>query len=285
MYHTSPLFPDKLYIRLQYRHLLGYWPNLDNPKTFHEKVQWLKLHDRKPIYTQMVDKYEAKSFIAKKVGAEYVIPTLGIYNSVDEIDYDKLPDQFVIKTTHDSGTVIVCRNKEKLDKKYVKKFISKRLRRKIYYSEREWPYKDVKPRIIIEQLIGPECDDIWDYKFFCFDGKPEVMFVVTNRFKEGGHKADFFDMNGNHLDVTQPGFENNPVRPVLPPCFDKMKELASVLSAGIPQLRVDFYYVDDKIYVGELTFSDSGGYSPFIPDEWNIRMGNCINLPNEKENN
>lgn len=281
MFHLSPIFPDKLYLKLQFKHRLGYKLDLDHPKTFNEKLQWLKLYDRKPIYTKMVDKYEAKDFITEIVGQEYVIPTLGIYNSVNEIDYDKLPNEFVIKTTHDSGTVIVCKDKNKLDRNYVKKYISTRLKRRYYYAEREWPYKNVKPRIIIEELIGKNCDDIWDYKFFCFNGEPKLMFIVTNRFKEGGHKADFFDMDGNHLDVCQPGFENNPIRPTLPDCFEKMKDLASKLSKGIAQLRVDFYYVNGQVYVGELTFSDSGGYAPFTPKEYNYIMGNYIKLPIE----
>jgi len=279
MYHTSPLFPDKLYIFLQFWHVLGYKPNLDNPKTFNEKLQWLKLYDRKPIYTKMSDKYAAKEFIAEKVGNEFVIPTIGIYDSVKDIDYDILPNEFVIKTTHDSGTVVVCKDKSTLDRNYVRKYIGKRLKRKYYYAEREWPYKNVKPRIIIEQFIESDKDDIWDYKFYCFNGVPKMMLIVTNRFKDGGHRGDFFDADGNHLDVCQPGFENNPNRPELPNCFEKMKELASILSKGVPHLRVDFYYEKGHIYVGELTFSDSGGYAPFIPDEYNYIMGDYIKLP------
>lgn len=281
VYHLSPIIPDKQYLKFQFKSLLHYDLNLENPKTFNEKLQWLKIYDRKPIYSALVDKYEVKQFVTDQIGPGHVIPTLGIYNSVDEINYDKLPDSFVIKTTHDSGTVIVCKDKSILDKNYVKKFITKRLKRRYYYYEREWPYKNVKPRIIIEELIGKNDDDILDYKFFCFDGKPEMMFIVSNRFKEGGHKGDFYDMDGNHLNVWQPGFENNSIRPELPNCYKKMQEYASILSKGIPQLRVDFYYVNGVIYVGELTFSDGGGYCPFIPDEYNYIMGDYIKLTNK----
>lgn len=279
MYHFGHCLPDEFYIKRQYKQIVGEYPDLKNPTKYCEKVQWLKLHDHKPIYTQMVDKYEAKKFIADIVGDKYIIPTLGIYNSVDEIDYDKLPNEFVIKTTHDSGTVIVCRDKAKLDKNYVRKFINKRLKRKYFYAEREWPYKHVKPRIIIEALIGKDMQDLWDYKFFCFDGEPKLMFIITERFTESGHKADFYDMDGNHVDVYQPGYENNPNRPELPACFDEMKLLAAKLSKDVPHLRVDFYFADNQIYVGELTFSDGGGYSPFIPDKWNKIMGDYIKLP------
>lgn len=279
MYHLSPLFSDEFYIKKQFKYLLGYDVNLEKPKTFQEKLQWLKLHDRKPIYTKMVDKYEAKKFISSIVGEEYIIPTLGIYNSVDEIDYNKLPNEFVIKTTHDSGTVIVCRDKSQLDKNYVRKYINKRLKRKYYYAEREWPYKHVKPRIIIEALIGKDIQDLRDYKFFCFSGEPKLMFIISERFTGSGHKADYYDMYGNHVDVYQPGYENNPNRPELPACFSEMKRLAAKLSKDVPHLRVDFYFADNRIYVGELTFSDAGGYLPFIPDKWNMIMGDYITLP------
>lgn len=282
MYHTSSLFPDKLYLKLQFRHLMGYKLDLEHPKTFQEKLQWLKLYDRKPIYHKMVDKYEAKEYIAEKVGSEYVIPTLGIFSSVDEIDYDKLPNEFVIKTTHDSGTVVVCKDKSKLDKENVRKFISKRLRRRYFYTEREWPYKNVKPRVIVEKNINVNDEDLKDYKFFCFDGEPKALYITTNRGMEGGLKEDFFYADGRHMEVNQKGYNNNTQTPSLPINFEKMKDLARVLAKGIPQLRVDFYEIDGNVYVGELTFSDGGGFSPFVPDEYNKIFGDWIKLPIDK---
>lgn len=278
MLHTAGLYSDKFYIKRQFKHYLHYSPNLTNPRTFQEKLQWLKLYDRKPVYSVMVDKYEAKDFIQKKIGAEYIIPTIGIYNHSSEIDYDLLPEQFVMKTTHDSGTVVVCKDKSKLDIDKTNRYLDKRLRRKYYLIEREWPYKNVKPRIIVEKLIGQPGEDLCDYKFFCFDGQPKLMFIVSNRWGEGGHKADFFDMEGNPVKVYQPGYENTLVPPQLPSCFEKMKELASTLSEGVPHLRVDFYYTNNQIYVGELTFSDSGGYVPFVPDDYNYILGDYIHL-------
>lgn len=278
-YHCSFLFPDEFYIKIQFEYFMKYKLNLDNPKSFSEKLQWLKLYDRKPIYTKMVDKYEAKGFISEKVGMEYVVPTLGIYNTVSEIDYNSLPNSFVMKTTHDSGTVVVCQDKSLLDKKKTHSFLSKRLRRKYFYSEREWPYKDVKPRIIIEKNINQNNEDLKDYKFYCFDGEPKVLYITTNRGGKGGLKEDFFDADGNHLDATQKGYYNNPITPQLPSNFEKMKELARILSNGIPHLRVDFYEINNNIYVGELTFSDGGGYAPFIPHKYELLFGDWITLP------
>ena len=282
MCHTASFYPDKFYIKKQFKHCLGYKLDLENPKTFQEKLQWLKLYDRKPVYAQMVDKYEAKDFIKEKVGDEYIIPTIGIFNRAEEIQYEDLPQSFVMKTTHDSGTVVVCKDKAQLNIDQTNNYLNKRLKRNYYYREREWPYKDVKPRIIVEKLIGNEGEDLRDYKFFCFNGEPKLMFVVSNRWKVGGHKADFFDMEGNKVDVYQPGYENSTVAPQLPPCFEQMKELASILSAGIPHLRVDFYFTNNQIYVGELTFSDSGGYVPFIPEQYNKILGDWIHLPIDK---
>lgn len=282
MYHLSPLFTDKTYIKLQFRHLMGYRLDLEHPTTFQEKLQWLKLNDRKPIYHQMVDKYEAKRFIEERIGAEYVIPTLGLYDTANEIDYDTLPEAFVMKTTHDSGTVIVSTDKASLDKTYVQQFLTKRLKRNYYYTEREWPYKGLKPRIIIEENINTDNEDLKDYKFFCFDGEPQALYITTNRGMEGGLKEDFFYANGEHMEVNQEGYHNNPITPQLPINFEKMKDLARILAAGIPQLRVDFYEVKGKVYVGELTFSDGGGYAPFAPKEYDTIFGDWIKLPTDK---
>lgn len=282
MYHLSPLFSDEFYIKKQFKYLLGYDVNLENPKTFQEKLQWLKLHDRKPIYTKMVDKYDAKEFIAEKVGKEFVIPTIGVYNSFDEIDFTTLPDSFVMKTTHDSGTVIVCHDKNALNKKEVQKFLSKRQHRNYYFTEREWPYKDVKPRIIIEKNININGEDLSDYKFYCFNGEPKALYITTNRGKIGGLKEDYYLIDGTHIDCTQIGYPNNEIQPKLPINFDRMKKLATDLSKGIPHLRVDFYEIDGQIFVGELTFSDGGGYALFTPEKYNRIFGEWIKLPDIK---
>lgn len=282
MYHTSPLWSDRFYIRHQFKTFMGCWPNLDNPKTFQEKLQWLKLNDRKPIYATMVDKYEAKSFLKERVGEEFVIPTIGIYDKVSQIDYSQLPDSFVMKTTHDSGTVVVCQDKSKLNIKETNKFLSKRQKRNYYLTEREWPYKNVKPRIIIEENINKEGGELNDYKFYCFNGEPKILYITSNRSKEGGLREDYFDIKGNHIEVTQKGYPNNQITPLLPQNFNIMKDLARILSAGIPHLRVDFYEIGGKIYVGELTFSDGGGYASFDPESYNRIIGDWLVLPQEQ---
>lgn len=282
MVHTAWLYSDSFYIRNQFKHNLHYTPNLKHPHTFQEKLQWLKLYDRKPLYSTMVDKYDAKKFIGKKIGFEYVVPTLGIYEHASNIDYDSLPVSFVMKTTHDSGTVVICRDKSSLDITRTNSFLEKRLHRKYWLIEREWPYKNVKPRIIIEKFLGNNNEDLHDYKWFCFDGEPKLMFIISGRNTVSGHKADFYDMSGHSVKIWQPGYNNSEFPPSVPPCFKEMKYLAKVLSSGIKHLRVDFYYTDNHIYVGELTFSDSGGYLEFMPKEWNITLGNWITLPSDE---
>lgn len=270
--------PDKAYLKFMFRVNIGKKLDLDNPKTFNEKIQWLKLNDRKDIYTTMVDKYEAKNYVAEKIGEEFIIPTLGVWDKFEDIDFDKLPEQFVLKCTHDSGGLVICRDKSKLDIKNAKTKINKCLKKNYYKHGREWPYKNVKPRIIAEQYMeDSNTGDLPDYKFFCFNGVVKAMFIATERFGKEETKFDFFDENFNHLPFTN-GHPNadNPLKK--PEQFEKMKELASVLSKGIPQVRVDFYEINNKIYFGELTFSHWGGMVPFNPEEWDEKMGEFIKL-------
>lgn len=284
MYHTSPLFPDKLYLKLQFRHLMGYKLDLEHPKTFQEKLQWLKLYDRKPIYHKMVDKYEAKEYIAEKVGSEYVIPTLGIFSSVDEIDYDKLPNEFVIKTTHDSGTFVICRNKSDLDWQNVKKFISKRQKRTNYYHPyKEWPYDGVKPRIIVEKFLTDGRQELNDYKFYCFNGKPMIYYITTNKGIGLPTRQDFYDINGSHLEIQDIGYPNNEISiPPVPKCLEEMVRLSEILAQDTYHLRVDFYEINGHVYVGELTFFEGSGYCKFTPEKYNRILGDWIKLPIDK---
>ena len=254
--------------------------NLDNPQTFNEKLQWLKLYDRKPEYTTMVDKYAVKRYVADIIGEEYIIPTLGVWNHFNEIDFDKLPNQFVLKCTHDSGGIVICKDKNKLDLKSAKKKIEKCLRRNYYWSSREWPYKNVKPRIIAEEYLSDtKTNDLYDYKFFCFGGEVKCFKVDYDRFIE--HHANYFDKNGNIL----PFGEAN-----LPPIYDKnikmtknlkkMCEFAEKLTAGKPFLRADFYDVEGKIYFGELTFYPASGMGKFTDDSWDECLGKWLKLSN-----
>ncbi len=271
--------PDKAYIKIEYRLRMGKKLNLKNPQTFNEKLQWLKLYNRKPEYTKMVDKYDAKAYVAERIGEEYIIPTIGVWDKFEDIDFDSLPDQFVLKCTHDSGGLVICRDKSKLDIEDAKKKIEKSLQRKYYLSGREWPYKNVKPRIIAEAYMEDTATaELRDYKFFCFDGQVKALFIATERAsKTEETKFDFFDENFNHLPFTN-GHPNAAVIPEKPVNFEKMKELAGKLSVGIPHLRVDFYEVNGKIYFGELTFSHWGGMMPFEPEEWDETFGSWIQI-------
>ena len=270
---------DETYLKLCYRGVFSKKLNLENPQTFNEKLQWLKLYDRKPEYTTMVDKYAVKKYVADKIGEEYIIPTLGVWNNFDDIDFDKLPNQFVLKCTHDSGGLVICKDKSKLDIKAAREKINKSLKRNFYYLGREWPYKDVPPRIIAEKYMeNRDTKDLRDYKFFCFDGVPQVLFIATDRQSEGEEtKFDFFDMDFKHLDLIN-GHPNSNISIDCPNNFDKMKYLARILSKGIPQLRVDFYEINGRTYFSELTFSHWSGMVPFEPEEWDYKLGQWIKL-------
>ena len=272
------LFNDKTYLKIRYYATFKKNLNLQNPQTFNEKLQWLKLNDRKDIYAKMVDKYEAKSYVSKIIGNKYIIPTLGIYNNFDEIDFNKLPNQFVIKCTHDSGGLVIVTDKSKLDIEKSKKKINKSLKRNYYYPGREWPYKNVKPRIIIEKYMKDNSiNDLMDYKFFCFNGKCKFFKIDFNRLTK--HQANYYDINGNFLpfgeEICPPDFSK---KLELPVNLKKMINLAEKLSQNITFLRVDFYEINGNIYFGELTFYPASGFGKFQPEEWDLKLGNLIDL-------
>lgn len=269
--------PDRIFLELVYWLRMGKKLNLKEPKIYNEKLQWLKLYDRNPEYTRLVDKHEVKSFVAERIGEEYIIPTLGVWDNVEDIDFDALPNQFVLKCTHDSGGLVICRSKKDLDLRAARNKIKKRLKRNYYWYGREWPYKNVKPRIIAEPYLEDKKNgELRDYKFFCFDGQAKVMFVATERQKKGEEvKFDFFDMDFKHLDLRQ-GHPNAKSPVEKPETFEQMRKLAELLSQGIPQIRVDFYEVDGKNYFGEMTFFHFCGTVPFEPEEWDYTFGEWI---------
>lgn len=274
---------DEKYLKMAFKDRMGYPLDLKDPKTFNEKLQWLKLYNRRPEYTTMVDKYEVKKYVAERIGEEYIIPTLGVWDKFDDIDFDALPNQFVLKCTHDSGGLVIVRDKSKLDKKAAREKIEKSLKRNYYWSSREWPYKNVKPRIIAEQYMEDSVtQELRDYKFFCFGGEMKVMFIASERYNDTTEtRFDFFDRDFRHLDFRN-GHPNADVPPAKPEKFEEMCVLAEKLSQSIPLLRVDFYEVDGKIYFGELTFSHWGGMMPFEPAEWDRKLGDWITLPETK---
>lgn len=275
---------DERYIRRVFKITMGKDLNLEDPKTYSEKLQWMKLYDRNPLYTSLVDKHEVKSLIAAKIGPEFIIPTLGVWDDFDEIDFEKLPDRFVLKCTHDSGGLVICKDKGSLNVDKIKKKINKCLKHSYFWGDREWPYKNIRPRIIAEQYMeDSQTEELRDYKFFCFNGVVKALFIATDRYK-GEHetKFDFFDENYNHLPFTN-GHPNADVIPQKPKCFEEMKRIAAVLSEGIPQVRVDLYEVDGKVYFGEMTFFHWSGHMPFEPEEWDYIFGSWIDLPKKNK--
>ena len=276
------LIPDELYLRWKWRLVMGYKLPLDNPQTYNEKLQWLKLYNRKPEYVQMVDKYEAKHYVANIIGEEYIIPTIGVWDSIDAINFDELPNQFVLKCTHDSGGIVICKDKSKLDVNAAKRKLKKGLKSNYYYQNREWPYKNVKPRIIAEQYMeDSDTHELRDYKFFCFDGVMKALFIASERQVKGEEtKFDFFDADFRHLDIRN-GHPNADEPPAKPKTFEEMKKMAELLSKDIPHLRVDFYEVNGKAYFGELTFSHWSGMVPFEPPKWDEIFGQWLSLPKD----
>ncbi|MBR2343775.1 MAG: glycosyl transferase [Clostridia bacterium] len=280
----SRLIPDRAYLKMKYRASFGRKLNLKDPKTYNEKLQWLKLYDRCPEYTDIVDKYEVKRIVADIIGEEYIIPTLGAWEKAEDIDFDALPEKFVLKCTHDSGGLVICRDKAELDIEAARKKLKRALKRNFYHLGREWPYKNVKPRIIAEEYMEDEATgELRDYKFFCFDGTPRALFIATERQKAGEEvKFDFFDMDYTHLPFRH-GHPNADTIPEKPKNFELMKSLAEKLSAGFPQVRADFYEVNGRVYFGELTFFHHNGFMPFDPEEWDYTFGEWITLPKKTE--
>lgn len=274
------LLSDRLYLILLYRGIVGTWPNFKHPCTFTEKLNWMKLYHHKPIYTVMADKVKAKEWISELIGEQYIIPTLGVWENVDDIDFDKLPNQFVIKCNHNSGLgMYICKNKNQMDIEKVKAELNKGLKQDYYACNLEWPYKNIPRRIIAEKFMknSDGSEILTDYKFFCFNGEPKFMYC--SRDLEETPRTDFFDMDYNLLDMRMKDPNSNHPAPK-PECFEDMKKLASILSKGIPHLRVDFYYINGQIYVGELTFYHNAGLFKFHPSSWDKTIGNWINIEN-----
>lgn len=272
---------DETFIKWNYFFRMHKFPNLDNPQTFNEKLQWMKLNDRNPLYTRVVDKYEAKSYVSEVLGTDqHVIPTLGVWDKFEDIDFSTLPARFVLKTTHDSGGVVICRDKAKFNIEQAGQKLGKSLKRNFYYSYREYPYKNVKPRIIAEEYMADKGGgELNDYKFFCFNGEPKMMFVATDRFKD--IRFDYFDMDFNHLPFAQGHpWQEKPIQ--RPENFKEMAEMARKLSKDFHQVRVDLYSINGKVYFGELTFFHFSGNFPFYPAEWDQKIGSWWTLP-EKE--
>jgi len=274
--------PDKLFLGVSYYLSFGSKLNLHSPKSYNEKLQWLKLYDRNPLYHILVDKLKVKEYVKNKIGEEYVIKTLKVWESVDDINLEDLPERFVLKTTNGGGNtgVAICTDKSHFNLEEVKKKLQWSLKFDIYKYSGEWAYKGVTKKIIAEEYIEPRfgMNDLPDYKFFCVNGEVKALFVATERQNPSEEvKFDFFDSNFNHLPFRQ-GHEHAKILPQKPVNFDRMKQIASVLSQGIPHVRVDLYDLGDKVLFGEFTMYHFGGFVPFDPIEWDKRFCDIIGL-------
>lgn len=271
--------PDKLYLRCKYYAFFGKQLNLQNPQGFNEKNQWLKLYDQNPGYIEMVDKYEVRQYIAGIIGPTYLVPLLGVWDAFEEINFAELPDQFVLKCTHDSGGVFICKDKNNFDRRAAQKKINRCLKRNYYYRSREWPYKYVKPRIIAEKyLADKDGSNLIDYKVACFNGQAKFFFVCLNR-TEHGCNIDMYDLDWNPMPFCQTLYPNSGTLTPRPQNFTKMIEIAEKLSRSIPFLRVDFYEPEGQLYMGELTFFHGSGFQVYRPDSYDMLLGSWLQLP------
>jgi len=268
------LLPDDIFLRIKYRLIMGKPLDLKKPKTFNEKLQWLKLYDRKPEYTKLVDKYEVRKYIAETIGEQYLIPLLGVYDSFDDIDFDTLPNQFVLKPNHTSGNVFICKDKLKIDFNKLRKKVNKWLKREYYWLHREWPYKNVKPRIICEKFLE---DNITDYKFMCFHGEPKLIQIHRNRGRKD-QTLDFYDVNWNKTEIRRDKPTSQEFIPK-PKNLDEMLSIARILSKDEIHVRIDLYEVEGKVYFSEKTFFSASGFSKFAKEEYDELIGRWIKLP------
>ena len=274
---------DREYLQRLFKYRMGRELDIDTPRTFSEKLQWLKIYNRRPEYSVMVDKYAVKKFVADKIGAEYVVPLIGVYESPDEIDFDSLPDKFVIKCTHNGGEGnAICRDKAAFDFESRKKVIRRALTKNYYPASREWPYKNVPPRVIVEQYIQDgDRLNLPVYKIFCFNGEPKLIQAIQDD-KTKQETIDYFDTEWNRLQLRQ-NYPNSKNPLPRPECLSEMLELAAKLSTGVPHVRVDLYQANGKVYFSEFTFFSDAGMVDFDPPEWNNKLGEWLILP-EKHN-
>lgn len=274
---------DKRFIEKKYELHLNKRLNTDNVSTFNEKLQWLKLYERKPEYTTMVDKYKVREYISKKIGEEYLIPLLGVWDNPDEIDFNALPNKFVLKCNHNSGLgMCICKDKSNLDVDKVKRELRRGLKQDYYLTGREWPYKNVQRKIIAEQFMKSDKGGLTDYKVHCFNGVPKIVLVCKDRFTKTGLTEDFFDVEWNHLDLKRPKQNNSSTAIAKPNELDEILKLSAKLSKNIPFLRTDFYIIEGKVYFSELTFYPTSGFEKFEPEKWDEILGKWLVLPDKE---
>lgn len=278
---VTRVLPDTIFLKIKYYLKMGKRLDVNNPKTFNEKLQWLKINDQKPEYTNMVDKYLVRKYISNKIGEEYLIDLLGVYNNFDEIDFNSLPDQFVLKPNHTSGDVFICKDKTSINFPQLRKQVNNWLKCNYYWVHREWPYKNIQPKIICEKFMVDDSGvELKDYKIMCFNGKAKCLFVGLNRNSPTGLNVDFYDMNWNPLPFER-HYPSSGKKIPKPKTFDKMVTFAEKLAKDIPFVRVDFYEVNGKLYFGELTFYPGSGFEEFTPEKYDYELGSWLDLPNK----
>lgn len=277
------LVPDSIYLRFLYRKNVGHWPSFSNPKSFTEKIQWLKLNNRNPLYSTLVDKYRVKEYVSSVIGEEYVIPTYAVFNSIESLDIATLPNRFVLKWNHDSGSVVICKDKSNFDLEKARKKLARGQRKNGFWYGREWPYKNVLPVIIAEQFMedaNAVNTDLVDYKFYCFNGVPKYCQVIRDR--RTNETIDFYDMDWNHMPFVGLNKKcKNGEKAVLKPAYlNVMIDICNKLASSSPFTRVDLYYINGKVYFGEITLFPASGFGVFTPKEWDLRLGELLTLPN-----
>lgn len=281
-YELINWMPDDIYAKLVFKATFGCQLNLDNPKSFNEKLQWLKLYNRRPEYTMMVDKYRVREYIKQKIGEEYLIPLLGVWERVEDIDFNELPAQFVLKCNHDQGSVVICKDKNQFDENAAKEKLKNKLVKNHYWPTREWPYKNIKPCVICEKYMEDEGkEELSDYKVLCFNGEPKLIEVHRGRFG-GKHTQDFYDVKWKKTGFNQPDVPMSDEIMEKPAFVELMLDLSRKLADGIPHVRVDWYYANEHLYFSELTFYDASGFDPFEGNQ-DEEIGSWLQLP-EKYN-
>lgn len=277
--------PVEKFLRFQFRAHMGYWPDLRSPKTFNEKLLWLKLYDCRPEYTTMVDKHLVREYIKEKIGEEYLIPQLGAWDSPDEIDFDALPDQFVLKCNHNSGKgMYICKDKSQMDEESVKRGLTQGLQEDYFLMSKEWPYKHVPRKIVCEKFMTDGAEELADYKVHNFNGEPKMILVCRDRFAPTGLTEDFFSEKWEHFDMRRPRIPNAKKEIPKPEQLEQMLELSKILAKDIPFVRTDFYIIGGQIYFGEITFFPASGLAGFAPENWDETIGSWIKLPTQKRN-
>lgn len=286
IYKILKILPDKVYLKLQYKYTTGKKLNLKEPKTYGEKLQWLKLYDRKPYYTTLADKYEVREYIKNRIGEKYLVPILGHWDNAESINFEKLPQKFVLKCNHDSKSVIVCYDKDSLNIQDTINHFKKKLKNNAFYYGREWPYKNIKPLVIAEEMLVDETgNDLKDYKVMCFNGEPKLIQIHKDRFNENEeYTIDYYDINWNKTNITANTICSKE-KMDKPEFLKEMLYLSKKLSQDLPQARIDWYYANNQLYFGEITFFDASGYDVFNPSEWNYRLGSWLDLLIVKKEN